>query len=207
MNSDILLDLNSQNLPFVEQLLADYTKDPASLPDHWRVYFDRLRREGHTIDGGRLGPSFQPATLFNPHNGNGARTARLPAGPVSPETLDIVNLQDRVVSVMFDDLLVNYDQQDINQLQLAYAMTIHKSQGSEYPCAVIVMHSTHYIMLRRNLLYTALTRAQKLAVIVGNSAGVMRAALNTEEQRRYTRLAERLRGVAPIEGAQRAMEI
>jgi exodeoxyribonuclease V alpha subunit len=118
-----------------------------------------------------------------------------------------INLQDRVVSVMFDDLLVNYDQQDINQLQLAYAMTIHKSQGSEYPCAVIVMHSTHYIMLRRNLLYTALTRAQKLAVIVGNSAGVMRAALNTEEQRRYTRLAERLRGVAPIEGAQRAMEI
>ena len=51
----------------------------------------------------------------------------------------------------------------MDQLQLAYAMTIHKSQGSEYPAVVIVMHSTHYIMLRRNLLYTALTRAEALA--------------------------------------------
>ncbi|MGI5819076.1 MAG: ATP-dependent RecD-like DNA helicase [Armatimonadota bacterium] len=118
-----------------------------------------------------------------------------------------INLKEKFATVAFDEHDVSYDQQDFNQLQLAYAMTIHKSQGSEYPCAIIVMHSTHYIMLRRNLLYTALTRAERLAVIVGNSAGVMRAALNTEEQRRYTRLSERLRGNATTEDRQPAMEL
>ncbi len=111
-----------------------------------------------------------------------------------------VDAANRYVTVAFEDDEVSYDQSDIDQLQLAYAMTIHKSQGSEYPCAVIVMHSTHYIMLRRNLLYTALTRAEDLAVIIGNSQGVMRAAQNAEEQRRFTRLAERLRGEAPLAG-------
>ncbi len=118
-----------------------------------------------------------------------------------------ISLKDKFATVAFEDQDVNYDQQDLGQLQLAYAMTIHKSQGSEYPCAVIVMHSTHYVMLRRNLLYTALTRAEDLAVIVGNSKGVMRAALNTDEQRRYTRLSERLRGTAPSEGPQAAMDL
>ncbi len=111
-----------------------------------------------------------------------------------------VDASGRSVIVSFEEQEVGYEQSDLDQLQLAYAMTIHKSQGSEYPCAVIVMHSTHYIMLRRNLLYTALTRAEKLAVIIGNSAGVMRAAQNIEEQRRFTRLAERLRGEAPAGG-------
>ncbi len=109
-----------------------------------------------------------------------------------------VNTADRTLVVTFDDLRVDYDRSEMDQLQLAYAMTIHKSQGSEYPAVVIVMHSTHYIMLRRNLLYTALTRAEDMALIIGNSAGVMRAAQNAEEMRRYTRLAERLRGEAPL---------
>lgn len=109
-----------------------------------------------------------------------------------------VDAENRYVTVAFADQDVSYDAQDIDQLQLAYAMTIHKSQGSEYPCAVICMHSTHYIMLRRNLLYTALTRAEGLAVLIGNSAGIMRAASNTEEARRYTLLRERLAGEAPV---------
>lgn len=96
MSSDVLQDLSSQNLPFVEELWADYTRDPASVPVEWRDCFDRLRQEGRPVGGGRLGPSFRPATLFNPLNGNGLRTVpRLPP-TVSPETLDIVNLQDRV---------------------------------------------------------------------------------------------------------------
>ena len=118
-----------------------------------------------------------------------------------------VHQQDRHVTVAFDDQEVNYDHQDLDQLQLAYAMTIHKSQGSEYPCVVIVMHSTHYIMLRRNLLYTALTRAERMAVLIGNSAGIMRAALNTEEQRRYTLLKERLQGRAEVDGDRPSLEL
>ncbi|MCD6359347.1 MAG: ATP-binding domain-containing protein, partial [Armatimonadetes bacterium] len=109
-----------------------------------------------------------------------------------------VNSDSRTVVISFDDLAATYEYSEMDQLQLAYAMTIHKSQGSEYPAVVICMHSTHYIMLRRNLLYTALTRAERLALIIGNSAGVMRAAQNAEEMRRHTRLAERLRGEAPL---------
>ncbi len=114
-----------------------------------------------------------------------------------------VNAAERIVVVAFDDQDVSYDYSELDQLQLAYAMTIHKSQGSEYPAVVICMHSAHYVMLRRNLLYTALTRAERLALIIGNSAGVMRAATNAEEMHRNTRLAERLRGLAPLtaEGA------
>lgn len=118
-----------------------------------------------------------------------------------------VDAENRYVTVAFADQDAGYDAQDLDQLQLAYAMTIHKSQGSEYPCAVICMHSTHYIMLRRNLLYTALTRAENLAVLIGNSAGIMRAAGNTEEMRRFTRLRERLLGVAPTEGLDRVLEL
>ncbi len=118
-----------------------------------------------------------------------------------------VNLQDRHVTVAFDDQEINYDHQDLDQLQLAYAMTVHKSQGSEYRCVVIVMHSTHYIMLRRNLLYTALTRAEEMAVLVVNSAGIMRAALNSEEQQRYTLLTERLQGRMTVEGERRNPEL
>lgn len=95
MSSDIPTDVSSLNLPFVEQLLADYSRDPDSVPSHWREYFDGLKRKGHLVDSGRVGPSFRPATIFNPLNGNGLRAAaRIPAVPAG--TLDVVNLQDRV---------------------------------------------------------------------------------------------------------------
>jgi len=84
-------------------------------------------------------------------------------------------------------------------LTLAYALTVHKSQGSEYPAVVMVIHSTHYIMLQRNLLYTALTRAQRMACIVGNQRGIWRAIKNVTERERYTRLAPRLRGEVPAQ--------
>jgi exodeoxyribonuclease V alpha subunit len=103
----------------------------------------------------------------------------------------------RVAVVEFDGGPVNYDFNDLDQLDLAYALTVHKAQGSEYPAVVMVLHSTHYIMMRRNLLYTALTRAQKLAVIVGDKKGLWRAVRTADEAERYTRLAWRLRGELP----------
>ena len=95
MGSEIQPDLSSLNLPFVEQLLADYARDPASVPAHWREYFDRLRREGQLAEGGRIGPSFRARSIFNPVNGDGARLAG-PTRAVPPGTLDVVSLQDRV---------------------------------------------------------------------------------------------------------------
>lgn len=105
-----------------------------------------------------------------------------------------VDAASRTMAVSFDLGPVNYPFADLDELELAYALTIHKSQGSEYAAVVMVIHSTHYIMLKRNLFYTALTRAQKLAVIVGDRKGLWRAVKTADENDRHTRLAARLAG-------------
>jgi exodeoxyribonuclease V alpha subunit len=99
--------------------------------------------------------------------------------------------------VEFDQGPVVYEFSALDELELAYALTVHKSQGSEYPAVVMVIHSTHYIMLKRNLLYTALTRAEKLAVLIGDKKGLWKAVRTADEAERYTRLAARLRGELP----------
>jgi exodeoxyribonuclease V alpha subunit len=88
---------------------------------------------------------------------------------------------------------VEYDFADYDELQLANALSIHKSQGSEYPAVVLVLHSSQYLMLQRNLFYTGLTRARKLCILVGDRRAIGRAVHNDKTTRRYTRLAERLR--------------
>jgi exodeoxyribonuclease V alpha subunit len=98
----------------------------------------------------------------------------------------------QAVMVQVDDREVSYDFSDADELALAYAMTVHKSQGSEYPCVILVMHSTHYPMLQRNLLYTALTRAKRLLVVVGTQKALAIATRNDAIRRRFSRLAERL---------------
>jgi len=101
---------------------------------------------------------------------------------------------DQVVTVTMDGREVAYDFGSIDELVLAYATTIHKSQGSEYPCVIIPLHTTHYVMLQRNLLYTALTRAKRLAILVGEEKALRVAIGNRRVRPRYTRLAERLAG-------------
>ena len=87
---------------------------------------------------------------------------------------------------------VSYALADIDQLVLAYACSIHKAQGSEYPCVVIPLHSQHHIMLQRNLLYTAVTRGRQLVLVVGESKALAQAVRNDRQQMRYTRLSQRL---------------
>jgi exodeoxyribonuclease V alpha subunit len=96
------------------------------------------------------------------------------------------------VAVEFDGRRVDYDQQAARHLSLAYAISVHKSQGSEYPAVVVLLLPEHYPMLQRNLLYTALTRAKKVAVLVGSRRAVARAVANAAPLRRCTRLAHRL---------------
>ena len=98
----------------------------------------------------------------------------------------------QAIMVQVDDREVSYDFSDADELTLAYAMTVHKSQGSEYPCVILVMHSTHYPMLQRNLLYTALTRAKRLLVVVGTQKALAIATRNDAIRRRFSRLVERL---------------
>ncbi|MCB1057600.1 MAG: ATP-binding domain-containing protein, partial [Acidobacteria bacterium] len=99
---------------------------------------------------------------------------------------------EQVVKVRFDDRLVLYGTSDLDELVPAYACSIHKSQGSEYPCVVVPLHTQHYRMLQRNLLYTALTRAKQLAILVGQRRALQVAVRNQDTRRRYTRLAHRL---------------
>jgi exodeoxyribonuclease V alpha subunit len=105
-----------------------------------------------------------------------------------------VDIHDQTVGVEFEGRKVEYDFNDLDELQLAYACTIHKSQGSEYPAVVIPVHTQHYTMLQRNLLYTGITRGRKLVVLVGSRKALWRAVNNMETKQRYSLLMWRLRG-------------
>ncbi|HEV7213758.1 MAG TPA: ATP-dependent RecD-like DNA helicase, partial [Chloroflexota bacterium] len=89
--------------------------------------------------------------------------------------------------------IVAYGLRDLDELQLAYAASVHKSQGSEYPCIVLLLLPQHGLMLRRDLLYTAVTRAKRLCVVVGSSDALLRAVRTSDPEARNTRLKERLR--------------
>ncbi|MBQ6342593.1 MAG: ATP-dependent RecD-like DNA helicase [Anaerolineaceae bacterium] len=104
-----------------------------------------------------------------------------------------VNLEDRELTVNFDNRSVIYDSTELDELVLAYAATIHKSQGSEYPVVVMPILMTHYVMLQRNLVYTGVTRARKLLVIVGTKKALSMAVRNTVINKRNTLLALRIK--------------
>ncbi len=100
-------------------------------------------------------------------------------------------------SVIFDRRVVEYDFTDADQLTIAYAATVHKSQGSEFPAVILPLLTQHYMMLQRNLLYTAVTRARKLLVLIGSRKAVEMAVRNARQAPRYSLLLERLKGVLP----------
>ncbi len=100
------------------------------------------------------------------------------------------------LTVRYDDREVRYEHADLDELVPAYACSIHKAQGSEYPCVVIPLHTQHYVLLRRNLLYTAITRGRRLVVVVGAKRALAIAIGNHRVETRYTRLAARLAMVA-----------
>lgn len=105
-----------------------------------------------------------------------------------------IDLEEQTVSVDFDGVSVRYEFDELDELSLAYALTIHKSQGSEYPAVVIPLHTQHYLLLRRNLLYTAITRGRKLVVIVGSRKALEMAVSRQDDAKRITGLAMRMRG-------------
>lgn len=109
-----------------------------------------------------------------------------------------VNLEDRVLKVDFDGREIEYDSTELDELSLAYATTIHKAQGSEYPVVVIPVMMNHFVMLQRNLIYTGITRARKVCVLIGQLKALSYAVRNLTVQKRNTRLKERL--AIPEEG-------
>jgi exodeoxyribonuclease V alpha subunit len=107
----------------------------------------------------------------------------------------VVNIDhtEKEVTINFDERDVVYDFADLNEITLAWATSIHKSQGSEYPVVILPLYTSHYVMLSRNLFYTGLTRAKKLALIVGSSKAIAIAVKQVKQQQRYTRLRERVK--------------
>jgi exodeoxyribonuclease V alpha subunit len=104
-----------------------------------------------------------------------------------------VDAEAHSLTVDFDGFPVEYEQQEIDELVHAYACSIHKSQGSEYPAVIIIITTQHFKLLQRNLLYTAITRGKRLVCIVGSQKAVWMAIRNNEIARRRTNLKENLR--------------
>ena len=105
-----------------------------------------------------------------------------------------IDEEAREVRVIMDDREVIYDYSDLDELVHAYAVSVHKAQGSEYPAVVIPILTQHYVLLQRNLLYTGVTRGKKLVVIVGTKKAMAIAVKNNKTEKRYTLLKQRLIG-------------
>ncbi|MGN0167842.1 MAG: ATP-dependent RecD-like DNA helicase [Acetatifactor sp.] len=106
--------------------------------------------------------------------------------------IESVNAEDRTLRVVFDGRTVEYDITELDELVHAYATTIHKSQGSEYPIVVMPVLMNHYVMLQRNLIYTGITRAKKILVMIGTKRALHYAVGNVTVSKRNTLLKERL---------------
>jgi exodeoxyribonuclease V alpha subunit len=96
------------------------------------------------------------------------------------------------VTINFDGKEVNYEFSELDEIILSYAISVHKSQGSEYPAIIIPLLTQHYMLLQRNLLYTAITRGKKLVVLVGSKKAIAIAVRNNQPLKRYTLLKSRL---------------
>ena len=114
--------------------------------------------------------------------------------------ISFVDTQNRTLTVDFDGRNVSYDISELDELVLAYATTIHKSQGSEYPIVVMPVLMNHYVMLQRNLIYTGITRAKKILVIVGTRKALSYAVHHVTVTKRNTMLAVRIRRVMTQKG-------
>jgi exodeoxyribonuclease V alpha subunit len=103
-----------------------------------------------------------------------------------------IDPEEREVVIDFDGRPVPYDYSDLDEVVLAYAVSVHKSQGSEYPVVILPVVTQHYLLLQRNLIYTGITRAKKRVILIGTKKALAIAIRNNKPQRRYTLLSERL---------------
>lgn len=105
-----------------------------------------------------------------------------------------ISRETRELIIVFDSQKISYDFTELDEVVPAYAVSVHKSQGSEYPAVIIPVLTQHYILLQRNLIYTAVTRGRQLVVLVGTKKALAIAVHNDKTRQRYTRLADRLQG-------------
>jgi len=106
-----------------------------------------------------------------------------------------ISTEERELTVLVDGREVVYDFSELDEIVHAYAVSVHKSQGSEYPAVIFPVLTQHYILLQRNLIYTAVTRARRLAVIVGTRKALAIGVKSERTDRRCTLLRERLKAL------------
>ena len=104
-----------------------------------------------------------------------------------------IDRENQAVTISFDGREVIYEYPDLDEIVLAYAVSVHKSQGSEYLAVIIPLLTQHYVLLQRNLIYTAVTRGRKLVVMVGTRKALAMGIKNDKTKRRYTLLQNRLK--------------
>ncbi|MBE9241787.1 ATP-dependent RecD-like DNA helicase [Synechocystis salina] len=109
-------------------------------------------------------------------------------------TITAIDKEEQILTITYGDRPVDYDFADLNEIGLAWAISIHKSQGSEYPVVILPLYMQHFLLLSRNLFYTGLTRAKRLALVIGSSKALGYAVRQQQERQRYTRLQERIKG-------------
>jgi exodeoxyribonuclease V alpha subunit len=109
-----------------------------------------------------------------------------------------IDRETQEVIVNYDGRPVPYEYSELDELVLAYAVSVHKSQGSEYPVIIMPVHTQHYMLLQRNLLYTGITRGRKLVILVGTKKAIAIAIKNNKPQQRYTLLKDRLRSASAV---------
>src|SRR6201993_2124762 len=118
-------------------------------------------------------------------------------------TIERIDSVEQKVSIRFDDRLVEYDFGELDEVSLAYAVTIHKAQGSEFPAVVIPVAMQHYMLLQRNLIYTGITRAKRLLVVIGQTKALGIAVRNDQSRKRYSGLLSSLNSLSPQKATQR----
>lgn len=108
--------------------------------------------------------------------------------------INSIDMEERIFSVVYYDRSVEYDFTEVDEISLAYAISVHKSQGSEYPAVIVPLMTQHFALLQRNLLYTAMTRGKELVVLIGSRRALDIALKNDKPKRRLSGLARRLTG-------------
>ncbi len=107
-----------------------------------------------------------------------------------------IDIVEQKMDIAFDDNIVSYDFSQLDEITLAYCVSVHKYQGSECPCIIMPIHTTHFKLLQKNLLYTAITRGKKLVILIGTTKALMIAVKNKEVLKRYTGLENAIKNIS-----------
>lgn len=173
--------------PFTDvQVLTPMHKGPVGAQNLNAALQAALNPEGRSVD--RFGKTFRKGDKVMQIRNNYEKDVY--NGDIG--RIQSVDFEDAFLTVLYDDRVVAYDFAELDELAPAYAVSVHKSQGSEYPAVVMPLSTQHFVLLKRNLLYTGVTRGKQLVVLIGQRRALNLAVKNIGDPRRFTGLAERL---------------